>query len=179
VEPTSTVLLPTTVVGSYSVPEWLERLKTEYYQRRISAQHMTEIHEVAYNAMFLSRYLNRLLTTAACHLAGQHDGGRPFQVLEVGAGVGGTSVELIPALAAFDVEYLFTDVSEFFLNNARQRFAEHGWVGYARYDMNRDYRTQGLLPNSYDLIVCANVLHYAHSVDEALGRLRRGLLADG
>jgi methionine synthase II (cobalamin-independent) len=25
------VLLPTTVVGSYSVPEWLERLKTEYY----------------------------------------------------------------------------------------------------------------------------------------------------
>ena len=28
-------LLPTTVVGSYSVPEWLERLKTEYYQRRI------------------------------------------------------------------------------------------------------------------------------------------------
>src|SRR5215469_10154833 len=39
--------LPTTVVGSYSVPEWLERLKTEYYQRQISAQHLTEIHEVA------------------------------------------------------------------------------------------------------------------------------------
>ena len=30
-------LLPTTVVGSYSVPEWLGRLKTDYYQRRISA----------------------------------------------------------------------------------------------------------------------------------------------
>jgi 5-methyltetrahydropteroyltriglutamate--homocysteine methyltransferase len=43
-------LLPTTVVGSYSVPEWLERLKTEYYQRRISAQHMAEIHEVAIKA---------------------------------------------------------------------------------------------------------------------------------
>jgi 5-methyltetrahydropteroyltriglutamate--homocysteine methyltransferase len=44
------VLLPTTVVGSYSVPEWLERLKTEYYQRRISAQHLAEIHEVAIKA---------------------------------------------------------------------------------------------------------------------------------
>jgi 5-methyltetrahydropteroyltriglutamate--homocysteine methyltransferase len=43
-------ILPTTVVGSYSVPEWLERLKTEYYQRRISAQHMAEIHEVAIKA---------------------------------------------------------------------------------------------------------------------------------
>ena len=43
-------LLPTTVVGSYSVPEWLERLKTEYYQRRISAAHLAEIHEVAIKA---------------------------------------------------------------------------------------------------------------------------------
>src|SRR6266496_2870913 len=49
-EPANTVLLPTTVVGSYSVPEWLERLKTEYYQRRISAQHLAEIHEVAIKA---------------------------------------------------------------------------------------------------------------------------------
>ncbi len=46
----NTVLLPTTVVGSYSVPEWLERLKTEYYQRRISAQHLAEINEVAIKA---------------------------------------------------------------------------------------------------------------------------------
>jgi 5-methyltetrahydropteroyltriglutamate--homocysteine methyltransferase len=43
-------LLPTTVVGSYSVPEWLERLKTEFYQRRISAAHLAEIHEVAIKA---------------------------------------------------------------------------------------------------------------------------------
>ena len=49
-EPMNTVLLPTTVVGSYSVPEWLERLKTEYYQRRISAQHLAEIHDVAIKA---------------------------------------------------------------------------------------------------------------------------------
>ena len=49
-QPKNTVLLPTTVVGSYSVPEWLERLKTEYYQRRISAQHLAEIHEVAIKA---------------------------------------------------------------------------------------------------------------------------------
>jgi 5-methyltetrahydropteroyltriglutamate--homocysteine methyltransferase len=44
------VPLPTTVVGSYSVPVWLERLKTDFHQRRISAQHLTEIHEVAIKA---------------------------------------------------------------------------------------------------------------------------------
>ena len=32
------------------MPEWLERPKTEYYQRRISAQHLAEINEVAIKA---------------------------------------------------------------------------------------------------------------------------------
>src|SRR6202051_59956 len=43
-------LLPTSVVGSYSVPEWLERLKTDFYQRRISGQYIDDIHEVAIKA---------------------------------------------------------------------------------------------------------------------------------
>lgn len=42
--------LATSVVGSYSVPEWLERLKTDYYQRRISSSFLQEIHEVAIKA---------------------------------------------------------------------------------------------------------------------------------
>src|SRR5260370_34974087 len=43
-------VLPTSVVGSYSVPEWLERLKTDFYQRRISGQYLDDIHEVAIKA---------------------------------------------------------------------------------------------------------------------------------
>jgi 5-methyltetrahydropteroyltriglutamate--homocysteine methyltransferase len=42
--------LATTVVGSYSVPEWLGRLKNDYYQHRISAQNLNEIHDVAIKA---------------------------------------------------------------------------------------------------------------------------------
>jgi 5-methyltetrahydropteroyltriglutamate--homocysteine methyltransferase len=42
--------LATTVVGSYSVPEWLERLKSDYYQRRISGAYLREIHDVAIKA---------------------------------------------------------------------------------------------------------------------------------
>jgi 5-methyltetrahydropteroyltriglutamate--homocysteine methyltransferase len=43
-------VLATSVVGSYSVPEWLERLKTDFYQRRISGQYLDDIHEVAIKA---------------------------------------------------------------------------------------------------------------------------------
>jgi len=43
-------IMATSVVGSYSVPEWLERLKTDFYQRRISGQYLDDIHEVAIKA---------------------------------------------------------------------------------------------------------------------------------
>src|SRR5882672_4469636 len=43
-------ILPTTVVGSYSMPGWLERLKTEFFARRISRQDLDEIHDVAVKA---------------------------------------------------------------------------------------------------------------------------------
>jgi 5-methyltetrahydropteroyltriglutamate--homocysteine methyltransferase len=43
-------ILPTTVVGSYSMPAWLERLKTEYLLRRISRHDLDEIHDAACKA---------------------------------------------------------------------------------------------------------------------------------
>ena len=48
--PLGNTVLATSVVGSYSVPEWLERLKTDFYQRRISGQYLDDIHEVAIKA---------------------------------------------------------------------------------------------------------------------------------
>ena len=43
-------LLPTTVVGSYSIPGWLERVKNDYLQRRISRHDLDEIHDMAVKA---------------------------------------------------------------------------------------------------------------------------------
>jgi 5-methyltetrahydropteroyltriglutamate--homocysteine methyltransferase len=40
-------LLPTTMVGSFSMPGWLERLKTDYFARRISRHDLDEIHDAA------------------------------------------------------------------------------------------------------------------------------------
>jgi 5-methyltetrahydropteroyltriglutamate--homocysteine methyltransferase len=43
-------LLPTTVVGSYSVPEWLERAKSDFHEGRISRSSLNEIYETAIKA---------------------------------------------------------------------------------------------------------------------------------
>src|ERR1700735_2029436 len=43
-------ILPTTMVGSYSMPGWLERLKTEYFARRITRHDLDEIHDTVVKA---------------------------------------------------------------------------------------------------------------------------------
>jgi 5-methyltetrahydropteroyltriglutamate--homocysteine methyltransferase len=53
--PVSPVLLPTTVIGSYSVPEWLGQLKNDYYRHRISRRYLDEIHEMAIKAAVMDQ----------------------------------------------------------------------------------------------------------------------------
>jgi 5-methyltetrahydropteroyltriglutamate--homocysteine methyltransferase len=43
-------ILPTAVVGSYSMPGWLERIKTDFFLRRISAHELDEIHDAVTKA---------------------------------------------------------------------------------------------------------------------------------
>jgi 5-methyltetrahydropteroyltriglutamate--homocysteine methyltransferase len=43
-------LLPTTVVGSYPVPDWMERLKTDYFRGRMSRAQLADMHEMAIKA---------------------------------------------------------------------------------------------------------------------------------
>jgi 5-methyltetrahydropteroyltriglutamate--homocysteine methyltransferase len=43
-------ILPTGIVGSYAMPGWLERLKTDYFARRISRHDLDEIYDAAVKA---------------------------------------------------------------------------------------------------------------------------------
>jgi len=47
---TDSTLLPTAVVGSYSMPSWLERVKNDYLHRRIGRHDLEEIHDAAVKA---------------------------------------------------------------------------------------------------------------------------------
>jgi 5-methyltetrahydropteroyltriglutamate--homocysteine methyltransferase len=43
-------ILPTAIVGSYAMPGWLERLKTDYFARRISRHDLDEIYDSSVKA---------------------------------------------------------------------------------------------------------------------------------
>ncbi|MFG2910074.1 amino acid adenylation domain-containing protein [Kitasatospora sp. NPDC048286] len=137
-----------------------------------------ETAEAAYRDNLISRYNNAAMVEALRSIAERHTGPGPLRVLEIGAGVGGTSTVLVPALDGLNVRYHFTDLSHFFLDNAATWFADYPWIEYGLFDLNRDYREQGLKPNSFDVILLANVLHNAVDIVEGLARLRE-LLAPG
>jgi pyochelin synthetase len=131
----------------------------------------------AYRDNLVSRYTNQLVASGLSAQAARADR-RPLRVLEVGAGVGGTSAGLVAALSRCDARYTFTDVSNFFLAQASQTFAEADFIDYRIFDINSPPAQQGFAPCSFDVVVAANVLHNAVNIDDALAMLNR-LLAPG
>jgi acyl transferase domain-containing protein/SAM-dependent methyltransferase len=126
-----------------------------------------------YHDWEVPRYFNGLMAQVA--LAAQ--AGRRLRVLEIGAGTGGTTAAILPLLT--NAEYVFTDVSDFFLGHAQERFAAYPFVRYQVLDIERSPSEQGVALHSFDLIVASNVLHATENLDRTLGHVRQLLAADG
>ena len=137
-----------------------------------------ELADGLYQRSTTMRYVNGLAASALAELAREATPARPLRVLELGAGTGGTTQALLPVLPAEATRYHFTDVSEVFLDRAREQFAAWPFLRFGLADMDRDPAEQGLAPGGYDLIVSANAVHAVKDLRLALQRLR-GLLAPG
>ncbi len=122
-----------------------------------------------------ARAANALVSAA---LAATLPAGRPLRVLEIGAGTGGTTASVLPALPAEGAEYVFTDVSPLFVAQARERYRDRPWIRTQVLDIERDPLAQGFAPGEFDLIVAANVLHATRDLRATLRHVR-GLLAGG
>ncbi|WP_051022592.1 class I SAM-dependent methyltransferase [Nocardia pneumoniae] len=132
--------------------------------------------EAAYRDNPVNRYLNAaagaVVTRAVDALAADR---HPVRILELGAGVGGTTADLLPLLDGLPVEYHFTDVSSFFLDAARARFSRYSWLRFDLLDLNAELPQE----RSFDIILAANALHNAHHCGMALGRLNQLLRPGG
>ncbi|RRI30273.1 non-ribosomal peptide synthetase, partial [Pseudomonas aeruginosa] len=108
---------------------------------------------------------------------------RRWRLLELGAGTAAASRTVIARLAPLvqrgaEVDYLFTDVSSYFLAAARERFADQPWVRFGRFDMNGDLLDQGVAPHSVDILLSSGALNNALDTPALLAGLRELLSAD-
>ncbi|KAL4998919.1 hypothetical protein BDV10DRAFT_200929 [Aspergillus recurvatus] len=107
-----------------------------------------------------------------------------LRILEVGAGTGGTTIQVLQACRSSIGErmygsYTYTDISGGFLAAAKERFAEYENMEYAVLDITKDPVQQGFELGSYDLIVAYNVVHATPSIRESLENLRSLLNPQG
>jgi len=121
------------------------------------------------------RYINGVAAAAASAFGAAAS--RPLRVLEIGAGTGSTTQAVAAALPA-SATYHFTDVSDLFLDRARERFAAYPNLRYGRFDLDLPPADQGYAPGQYDLIVSANAVHASTDLVATL-RAVRTLLAPG
>jgi SAM-dependent methyltransferase/acyl carrier protein len=136
-----------------------------------------ETVDFLYGSWAVPRYFNAIVRAAVAAAAAGRPG-RSLRVLEVGAGTGGTSASVLPALPVDRTSYTFTDVSDFFLTRAAERFAAYPFVRYAKLDIAEPPESQGYELGTYDLVIAANVLHATRDLDVTLGHVR-SLLAPG
>ena len=125
-----------------------------------------------------ARFFNNLARQAVSGIVGALPSGRRLRVLEVGAGTGGTTATLLPEFANGQTEYVFTDVSPLFLENASEKFREYDFIDYRLLDLERDPLTQGFAAQAFDVIVAVNVLHATADLSRTLAALR-SLLSPG
>ncbi|UYH51623.1 SDR family NAD(P)-dependent oxidoreductase [Candidatus Kirkpatrickella diaphorinae] len=137
--------------------------------------------EVLYQEFSFGRYFNEI---AAGILAGmlREESARhkPFRILEVGGGTGGTTSAMVTAISAADqVLYHFTDISPVFTRRAAEKFAAYPFMRYDLLDLQKEPEKQGFTCGTYDLIIAANVVHATDHVGHTLTRLRSLLKPGG
>ncbi|MET9831650.1 beta-ketoacyl synthase N-terminal-like domain-containing protein [Streptomyces sp. NPDC006385] len=99
------------------------------------------------------------------------DPGSAVSVLEIGAGTGGTTAKVLPALDGLDggLGYVYTDISRGFTQYGRSRYgADHPFVSFRPLDIEQPPAEQGFEPGTYDVVLACNVLHATRRIDDTL-----------
>jgi 3-oxoacyl-(acyl-carrier-protein) synthase/SAM-dependent methyltransferase/acyl carrier protein len=136
-----------------------------------------ETGDFLYRRWGLARYSNGIVESVADALAGAANG-RRLKVLEIGAGTGGTSSQVIPLLATAACEYWFTDISEYFFSRAEEEFAAMGDVRFRRFDLDEAPGAQQIPVGQFDLVIASNAVHATKNLGQAIEHAR-SLLAPG
>ncbi|QSB06674.1 class I SAM-dependent methyltransferase [Natronoglycomyces albus] len=127
----------------------------------------TEIYQT--NAA--SRYTNAAAAEALAQCLEQHHGPTAPSALEIGGGMGGTTDVVLDRIRHLAADYHFTDVSRWFLERGRDRWAGRCGLTTGFFDIN-DPAAWESPPRRFDVVLAANVFHNAHDPAMLSRRLR-------
>jgi acyl transferase domain-containing protein/NADPH:quinone reductase-like Zn-dependent oxidoreductase/acyl carrier protein/SAM-dependent methyltransferase len=138
----------------------------------------SELTEFLYETGAVARYLNAVVRSAVS-AAASNAATKQVRILEIGAGTGGTTTAVLPALLPDRTTYWYTDVSDLFLAKAVQKFAAYPFLRFGLLDLERDPLAQGFPAHGFDVILGANIVHATSDLRVSLEQLRSLLVPGG
>ncbi|KAJ5787111.1 hypothetical protein N7457_002101 [Penicillium paradoxum] len=135
--------------------------------------------ELPFNRLYfelMAEFLSRL--TSKLRLPSQNQ--EPLKVLEMGAGTGGTTKVLVPALAklGIPIEYTFTDLSPSLVAQAKKKFKQYPFMKFAVHDIEQPPSDPQLV-GSQHIVIASNAVHATHSLQGSAQSIRKFLLPEG
>ncbi|KAK2814560.1 hypothetical protein FQN49_008154 [Arthroderma sp. PD_2] len=97
-----------------------------------------------------------------------------MNIIEIGAGTGGSTRMILPTLGKAFSTYTFTDISAGFFEAAETRFSEYSdRMIFKTLDMEKDLSEQGFTEGHYDMVLASNVLHVGPDIDLTMSNVRK------
>ncbi|PEM80750.1 non-ribosomal peptide synthetase, partial [Bacillus wiedmannii] len=124
-------------------------------------------------AQLVRSYINKKLTC---------NSDQKINILEIGAGTGGTSNVVLKAIKDFESKicYYYTDISSGFTRYGQKEFgSRYPFVKFKVLDIEFPPENQGFKSESIDLVFCSNVLHATKKIDTALTHIKSLLKPNG
>ncbi|EMR67052.1 putative polyketide synthase protein [Eutypa lata UCREL1] len=119
-----------------------------------------------------------------CEYISRLSGKRPLRILEVGAGNGRATRQILANLSSNAggrlVKYTYTNTDDSSFEKAAEKFKEWStMMEFKVFDIEKEPSQQGLEEGSYDVIVASQVLHPTSLISTALGNCRKLLKQGG
>ncbi|KAJ5400907.1 hypothetical protein N7465_011396 [Penicillium sp. CMV-2018d] len=127
------------------------------------------------------RRANRYVAEYANLLTSQR---RDLKILEIGAGTGGTTSEVLnlcsPDGSSFCAKYMYTDLSPGFFDVGKATFKKwDSLLTFKVLNIEEDPASQGFEEHTYDFIIAANVIHATTRLTTTLTNVRKLLKPGG
>lgn len=107
--------------------------------------------------------------------------GRDIQILEIGAGTGGTTKHLMPQLTAIPgvrFNYTFTDISPSLVALAKRKFTQyHNCMEFTTVDLEKEPPVS--MHGRYDIIISTNCVHATRNLVQSCSNIRKYQRPDG